>query len=230
MIEQADTTLSEWIEATCPDAEVSLALPGDAPPRKSTVVCYLLAFAAAPPLRPIAGAKAAPLQYSARYLVMALGRDQREEHRLLDALVGAALDRAGFEVDLAGIPAELWVALRLVPRPAFAIQVLLSRARPEPEPRLVRELVLQESPMVSLAGQVLGPRRIPLAGARLEIPSMQLSTCTDPRGRFAFPPIPSRPLPKQLLVFARGRRLEIEPAKLLAAGPAPTITFPITET
>lgn len=230
MIEQADATVSEWIEATCPDAEISLALLGDAPAKKATVVCYLIGFAPTPPARPAVGAKAAPLQFSVRYLVMAVGRDAREEHKLLGELIPAALDHPGFEVDLAPHPAELWTALRLVPRPAFMLQVLLSRARPEPEARLVRELVLRDSPMCSIAGRVVGPKSTPLAGARLEIPSMNLSIFTDERGRFAFPPIPSQPLPGQLLVTARGRRLEIDPAKLLKSGPSPTITFPITET
>ncbi len=160
---------------------------------------------------------------------MALSRDSHEEHRLLGDVVLAALDNPGVQVDLGGISSEWWIALRQLPRPAVILQVLLRQERPDPGLKLVREIVLREAPLVNLIGRVLGPEAIPVAGARLELPAMQLSTYSDQRGRFSFTAVPAKPLPKLLRVIARGQQLDVDPGALLGRDRTLTITFPITE-
>lgn len=229
MIDQTDDTLITWLAGVCPKAEVSLSLPEGAPGAKPQVVCYLLNLASSPPARSIDHTRAAPLQFSARYLVMVQARDSHEEHRLLGDLVLAALDNPGVQVDLGGIASEWWIALRQVPRPAVILQVLLRQERPDPGLKLVREIVLREAPLVNLVGRVLGPEAIPVAGARLELPAMHLSTYSDQRGRFSFAAVPAKPLPKLLRIIARGHQIDVDPGALLDRDRTLTITFPITE-
>lgn len=230
MIDQTDDSLISWLSGVCPQAEVSLSLPEGAPGARPQVVCYLLNLAASPPARALDATKAAPLQFSARYLVMVQSRDRHEEHSLLGSLVLAALDNPSVQVDLGGIASDWWLALRQLPRPAFILQVLLRQERPDPGLRLVREIVLREAPLVNLIGRVLGPEAIPLAGARLELPAMRLSTYSDQRGRFSFTAVPAKPLPKLLRIIARGQQLDVDPGELLGRDRTLTITFPITET
>ena len=56
---------------------------------------------------------------------------------------------------------------------------------------------------VPLWGQVLGPGGLPLAGAAVEVPALQLFTSADASGRFRFANVPARP-PPRLVVRAKG--------------------------
>jgi hypothetical protein len=144
--------------------------------------------------------------------------------------VFAAMDRPDNEVELDPLPADLWLALGVVPRPAFVLRVPLRLARPEPTAGIVlHPIVINEAPLRSLSVRVLGPGDIPLAGARLELPSLGMAVRSDHRGHFTFPPIPIDPLPPELVISARGRVLRVAPAKHLAPDHTLTITFPIPE-
>jgi hypothetical protein len=222
MIDTVDEQLLEWLKSEVPGSPVSLAPPTAGLEAKPAVSCYLLELAAAPPARAPANGRPVPLQ---------LGLDlYLEAHRLLGNLVLAAMDRPGCEVDLTPPPAAMWQALGAIPRPAFVMQLPLRRERPLPSTGIVRHpIVIREASLRALSGRVLGPGEVPLAGARLEIPALHLSTRSDATGRFTFPPIPSSPLPSEVIVTARGRMLRVVPDQLIDGERQLIITFPITE-
>lgn len=230
MIDALDRELGDWLKATTPKVAVSLMPPSDAAVDKPLVNCYLLALAAAPPTRSVGTRGPAPQQFALRYLVSVTAAAQEDAHRVLGPLVFAAMDRLGCEVELDMLPPELWLALGVKPRPAFILRVPLRLARPEPTAGVVlHPIVINEAPLRSLSGRIVGPGDIPLAGARLELPSLQLAVRSDHRGRFTFPPIPSDPLPPELVITARGRVLRVAPDKHLGPDHTLTITFPIPE-
>lgn len=230
MIDTIDRDLLEWLKATVPKTAVSFAAPPADGGDKPVVSCYLLALAAAPPTRGAATGGPAPQQFALRYLISVSAAVAEDAHRVLGPLVFAAMDRPGCEVELDMLPADLWLALGVVPRPAFVLRVPLRLARPEPTSGVVlHPIVINHAPLRPLAGRVVGPGDVPLAGARLDLPSLHLSTRSDHRGCFIFPPIPAEPLPKELVVTARGRVLRIAPQQHLADDHTLTITFPIPE-
>jgi hypothetical protein len=231
MIDEIDAELLDWLKGETPKAAVSLAAPpATADDGKPTVSCYLLELAASPAARQQMQDGPGPQQLALRYLVSVSAAAPVDAHRVLGALVFAAMDRPGCEVDLAPLSPGLWQAFGVAPRPAFMLQVPLRRARPAPAIGIVRHpIVIRESSLRPLTGRVLGPGDIPLANARLVIPSLRLATRSDAAGRFAFPPIPSAPLPGELVVTARGRELRVVPDDLIDPDHRLTITFPITE-
>jgi hypothetical protein len=61
-----------------------------------------------------------------------------------------------------------------------------------------------------LAGIVLGPGDVPLAGARVEIPWAAAAAATDARGRFAFAGLPAEPVRTWARITAGDRQLDVE--------------------
>ena len=230
MIDTIDRELLDWLKATVPKTTVSLAVPPAEAGDKPLVSCYLLALATAPPTRGAANGSPAPQQYALRYLISVSAADPEVAHRVLGPLVFAAMDRPGCEVELDMLPADLWLALGVVPRPAFMMRVPLRLARPEPAAGMVlHPIVINQSPLRALSGRLVGPGDVPLAGARLALPSLNLATRSDHRGHFTFPPIPADPLPKELVITARGRVLSVAPQHHLGDDHTLTITFPLPE-
>jgi len=202
VIDQADRDLQAWVKSVVAGVEVILG-----PPRqldgKHGVSLYLLALTDPPP----AWMNRQPAtRVALRYLVTAWAEDDVAAHHLLGQLVLAVMEKREYELDLAKLPATLWTALGIAPRPAFTLCVPLHIERPELVTRLVQgPLVVRGAPVMSLQGIVLGPGDIPIVGASVEIPSLQLSNHTDARGRFYFSSVPGEPQSIQLLVKARGR-------------------------
>ena len=212
MIDSADRDLQEWVQGIVPGVEIIFG-----PPRqlddKQGISLYLLALSDPPP----AWMNRQPAtRVALRYLVTTWAADDVEAHRLLGQLVLAAMEKREYELDLAILPATLWTAFGIAPRPAFTLCVPLPIERPEPPTRLVKgPLVMRSAPVISLQGIVLGPGDSPIVGASVEIPSLSLTSHTDARGRFHFSSVPGEPGSIQLLVKARGRSQTItveEPA------------------
>jgi hypothetical protein len=206
VIEEADARLQQWARGVLEtSASVSLARPGDA--NKGTgASLFLMELVAMPPMR---GDRRPPLQLALRYLVTAWGDDAGAEHRVLGALVGAAMQEDGFEVELAPLNADAWAALGIAPRPSFVIKLPVRMERPErPAKPVLKSLVVQEAGLAKLLGVVLGPGDVPIAAAHVDLPALALSAETDARGRFAFAAVPAEP--RQLRVRVRARRKEGE--------------------
>jgi hypothetical protein len=206
VIEEADARLQQWAKGVLEaGADVSLARPADA--NKGTgASLFLMELVPMPPMR---GDRRPPLQLALRYLVTAWGDDASAEHRVLGALVAAAMQEDGFDVELTPLSADAWAALGVAPRPSFVVRLTVRMERPEPEAKpVLKPLVLQEAGLARLFGVVLGPGDVPLAAAHVDLPSLSLSVETDARGRFAFAAVPAEP--KQLRVRVRARRKEGE--------------------
>ena len=208
MIEDADRRLKDWAETVIGDAEVSLAPPRVAE-SKRVVSLYLTDILPAPRT---STSRRLPLQASLRYLVTAWSDDPETEHRQLGKLVFAAMEHPDFEVELAAQPAEFWLAFGIAPRPAFMLRLALQMERPEPHTGLVLYPPgVRVSPVVGLAGRLVGPHDIPLSGATIEVASLQLTTRTDAKGRFRFAAVPAQPDTKELCIRLKGteRRVKV---------------------
>jgi hypothetical protein len=208
VIEQADVRLADWAGAVVGSGvQVALSAPVNGP-SGAGVSLFLIDLVSLPPMR---GQRRTPLQLALRYLVTASGA---AEHRLLGDLVAAAMQEEDFEVLLAPTPPETWLALGAAPRPAFVLQVPVRKARPEPAPPRVRgPLVVQGVALAPFAGVVLGPGDVPVANARVEVPSADAVAETDPLGRFQFANLPVEPRQKLVRVRARGRQIDVQIAE-----------------
>jgi hypothetical protein len=205
-IEEVDAYLREWAGTLLGTATVSLD-PPQAMQAGRGVSFYLCELADKPPP---SNTKRSPLQLSLRYLVTTWAQAQEDMHHLLDELVFAAMENPAFEVELSPVAAETWVALGVVPQPSFVLCVPLRRERPEPETQLVRvPLEVQQASITDLRGTVLGPGDVPLMGALVELPALQIRTRTDAKGRFCFATVPREPGAWHLRVKAKGRQFQV---------------------
>jgi Pvc16 N-terminal domain len=211
LFEEADARLTEWVGGVAgPDVQVALTAPANQH-SGAGVSLFLMDLVSQQPMR---GQERAPLQLALRYLVTAWAEDPVAEHRLLGALVAAAMQEEGFDVLLSPTPPATWSALGAAPRPAFVLQVPVRQTRPEAAlPRVRGPLVVRGVALAPLAGVVLGPGDVPVASARVEVPSADAVAETDTQGRFRFPGLPVEPRQKLVRVRARGRQLDVEIAQ-----------------
>jgi|SRR5947209_1762858 len=206
MIDQVDRRLEDWIESALDQVEVSLAPPGENTTGRC-VSLYLLELSSNPLPR---GARRPPLQMMLRYLVTTRADKPEEAHRMLGELVIAAIENPEFEVELESLPVTVWSAFGIAPRPSFVLRVPFRHERPERlAPRVKHPVVIKQSSLRSLHGQIFGPESIPIMNARVELPALQLSTNTDSRGRFHFSAVPAEPRVKLLRVLAKGQEFSI---------------------
>lgn len=205
MIEEIDQRLSEWIGSVLGgDVEVSLLPPAEMGDKK-IVGLYLKDILPSAPTR---GTRRPPLQVLLRYLVTVRAKSPQEAHRILGQLLFAAMEHAEYEVELEPIPAQVWQAFGTMPMPAFMLRLPLRLERPEKPVRLIRSPIeIQQSPLASLEGTIVGPDEIPLSNARVELSTHNLVARTDRKGRFLFPTVPTEPALKKVRVIARGREL-----------------------
>jgi hypothetical protein len=207
MIDQVDRNLEDWIGHIVEAAVVSLLAPGDAVEHRG-IGLYLIEILQTPPPR---GTRRPPLQITLRYLVTSWDKDPREAHRLLGDLLFAAMEHPDFEVEQDPLPIQIWMSLGVAPRPCFVLRVPLRLQRPEKPIPLVRQsLLVKTSTLRRLTGRVLGPQDTPIMNARVEVPSLLLSTQTDFGGRFALPGLPADPSTVVLRVKARGQTVTVQ--------------------
>jgi hypothetical protein len=203
MLNQADRELQAWAQGVVPEGEVVLGSPRQLEGRYG-VSLYLLALA--DPL-PAWISRQSGKQIALRYLVTAWAAEEEQAHALLGKLLIAAIEKREYELSLEELPMTLWTALGIAPRPALMLLAPYVIEQPERVVKLVRgPLVVQGVPVRSLHGIVLGPGEIPIAGAGVELPALQLRSSTDSRGRFSFATVPGGAQNFQLIVKARGYR------------------------
>jgi hypothetical protein len=129
---------------------------------------------------------------------------------LLGDLAFAAMGTSEFTVDLDPPPPELWLALKLTPRPSFFLSLPVRQERPKAKVDYVRSaLVVKAEPMTQLVGRLVGPGEQPVAGARVEIPSLQMFNYTDSNGQFRFMGLPGASAKRELRVMAKGRQFDV---------------------
>jgi hypothetical protein len=205
MIDDADARLTTWVKSVLTDgADVSLGAPSaEAAGARPRVGLYLFALAEASP-----GHRDARRFHDlvARYLVTTHAGRPEDEHKLLGALLAAAVQE-GKEIDVAPLPADTWRAFGLAPRPCFVVEENVAIERPFEKVPIVRQpLIVRDVPLATLQGRVLGPRDIPIASAVVEHLGIGQVTTTDADGRFRFPLVQAQGRPHQLEVEAKGTR------------------------
>ena len=201
-LDDAAADLRSWASGVLPDARVVLGPPVAAPGQgQDQVSLHLLRIACPPPPR---GDRRPPLQVDLHFLVSAASPRPEAELRMVGELLFAALAREDLEVEPDPVTSEDWRALGAIPRAGFILRLPFRRELPEPRaPRVRGPLVVKTTRGGPLLGQVLGPGDVPLAGASVEIPALQLFTSADTSGRFRFANVPFTP-PPRLVVRARG--------------------------
>lgn len=238
--ETADARLKAWASEVVGDVAVSLGPPA-APGGTPGVGLYLLDLVEAPPPR---GSRDAPLRVALRYLVTTWADAPAEEHRLLGALLFAAMAAPWLDVELEAFPSSLWSSFGVAPRPSFLLRVFAQQERETRPVKLVLRHVVKRATMAPLVGRVLGPGDVPLPQATVTLPSLALSTVTDASGAFRFAAVPPEPRHKRLQVVAKGVVVvadvdvgpavggpagDIGPGGDALAGALLTIRVPITE-
>jgi len=213
MIDQIDDRLEQWTKEQAPNTQVSFG-PLQEPSKGPGVHFQLLE------LVPDASARGVkepvPTKVKLVYLVTTWADDPKQMHRMLGLLMFAAMENPDWEVEAAPPPA-LWSALGLTARPAFCLRVPLTRERPQRQVQKVRSpLVIKQSPMRPLHGRVLGPNKVAIMGACVELPALRQLTRTDHEGRFLFAAVPSDPPVNLIRVNAKGREISITPERSLA--------------
>ena len=123
----------------------------------------------------------------------------------------AALARSDVEVVFRPPEAAVWSGFGIPPRPSFLLQVPVRLERPGRRGRMVREVATRFVGSRRLDGLLLGPGDVPIAGARVELPTLGLSASTAPGGQFSFARVPAQG-PFSLRVSARGEVQEIQSA------------------
>jgi hypothetical protein len=207
MVDETDQYMQDWVGSVVKAADVSFAAPSAQKGRGVSV--YLLEMVQSPP--PSTGRRP-PLQLNLRYLLTAWSDKPRDAHEILGQLLFAAMDKKEFQVEMEPVPIAMWSAFGVPPQPSFVVRVPLRQERPETLAKPVRIPIIKTTPFIGMYGVVLGPDDIPISGSRIEIPSLNLSTNTDPKGRFHFPGVPAEGT-KQFLVKARGRELSVSSEK-----------------
>jgi hypothetical protein len=204
--ERIDERIKEWVERSVPDADVRFEPPAGTAGREGIGIFLLDLLDRQLPMGP----DRAPLQLILRYLVTSVAADTAAANRTLLDLAFAAMDEPELTPEFAALDAHLWSALGVPPRPSFILHVPVQKEREQRRAAPVTEpLVVQSSAVRPYSGLVLGPGEIPVSGAYVELPSLQLSATTDARGRFRFAAVPADPPVKQLRVSARGRQFPV---------------------
>ena len=205
MSEEVDKRLSNWIAGQMPDLRVCLG-PPQAKSAGRGIGLYLLELMQSPMPSAL---RRTPLQLMLRYLVTTWSDNPEDAHDMLVQLAFAAMESTTFQLEMESVPLSIWSAFGIPPQPSFVLRIPVQRERPEPDTALVREpLRVQTSPMVSFHGVLLGPGDLPLANCVVEVPSLNLSTTTDHKGRFSFVGLPAQGA-KKLLVKAKGHVLPV---------------------
>ena len=208
MIDKIDRELKTWVSnvGSIDKSQVGLAPPGE---DQQTVSLYLMQVVRVMTAHENLPNAPAPSKIILHYLVTVQHDDMLQAHQLLGDLMFAAMEDTEFEVDLDPFPISAWVAFNQVPRPCFVLKVPLRHERPERIPkRVTKPMALESVATTSLHGIVLGPDDIPLHGALVELPDLQLVQRTDRNGVFLFATIPGGTQQRRLRIRAKGKLIE----------------------
>lgn len=228
-VADAESRLAEqWIRAALgQDVQVRVGAIADAAPGGATAVTLTLLHIAQAP-RPRTTAGIPPLLLRARYLVTITAPEEAAERQALAELAFAATPGTEVALEQAAPGPELWQSLGVRGRPALCVSVLLQRERRRRTVPRVKELVTQFSPSRPLAGVVVGPGDVPIAGAFVEVEGLEQSTYSNHRGEFAFRSVPgAEPLPT-LVVRAKGTSVRVRVGEAPASAPL-VIRVPLSE-
>lgn len=204
-IDDIDEWLEDWITERLDVSTVSFDPPGEESSARGVSV-FLRQLVDAPPPRTT---EPTPLQVILQYLVTTWAETPQGAHRILGDLVFEAMQTEEFDLELAGPVDTFWTSLDIPPRPSFFIRMPFRRERPRPDARMVEQpLVLETTQVRPMAGRIVGPEDVPIAGASVEFPAFNTRTKTDRKGRFRFEAVPTQSEPERLIVRAKGTTSE----------------------
>jgi len=229
-VAEAESRLADqWIRAALgPDVQVVVGTIADAPPSSGTsVTLMLLHIAPAPRPRTTAGIQ--PLLLRARYLVTIAAPDRAAERQALAELAFAAGPSTEVELESTAPGPELWQSLGVRVRPALFVSVLLQRERRRPIKRVRQPLVTEWSPSRPLAGVVIGPGDVPIAGALVEVEGLPQTAYSNHRGEFAFRSVPGADPPPTLVVSAKGATVRVRVDGDATASTPLVVRVPLSE-
>lgn len=203
----AQRRTTEWARRAVGDGatvRIGLAAPDE---RRDGPIVALHPLGLAPEQEVRGTATRAPFRFRVRYLVTTDGPvDQGPE--LFDLLLAAAVADGSMTVSVDPLAPEWWLALGVTPRPAFVVEVGASIDRAtEVAPRVRAPMAVRAVALRPLAGRLVGPGDIPLAGARVEVAATRAVTRTGPTGAFRFAAVPDTEGATQLRINARGLHL-----------------------
>lgn len=201
--------IDTWIRpALGADAAIRVGEVGEEPERDGIEASLtLLDLVPAPAAR--RGTLPAPLQLRARYLVSVRG-GAAERHQALAELGFHAPGIPDLELEATPPGPALWSALGVSARPALIASVRLTRERPRRiVPRVRQPLETRWLANRPLAGRVVGPGDLPIAGALVEVEGAPLSAYSNHRGEFAFGAVPGGDAPPLLVISAKGTQLTV---------------------
>lgn len=190
--------MAEWVRSVLGSVAISDTTPDSEP--TADVVVYPLSLSPRQSLQEATGRE--PVRFGLRCLIFTQGEQAPER---LQQLVVAALTSSEWTVELEALPAELWRALAVTPRPAFVLDVDVAVPRPQPSVSLVvHPPTIELAASQQLEGQILGPESVPIPRARVELVGLNRRVETDDDGRFTFPSVP-REGRQRLRISAKGR-------------------------
>jgi hypothetical protein len=216
--DQITADLAGWIRSILPDISVSVRSLGDKQ-RQPGVDLRLLRVAPRPGPRTLEPPSVANLDYLATVGLT----DPAAEQRALGDLLFAAMDRTDVEVIEADDLVSLCARLGIAPAAGLILRTPLVREREvKPQPRVRAPLKVNVSEMGVIAGQVLGPGDVPIAGATVAAVGLNRFAQTDRDGQFH---IRAAPGSQAVRLVARARGAEVQgEAK---AGSAVTLRLPL---
>ncbi|HXE84783.1 MAG TPA: hypothetical protein VN513_15760 [Gemmatimonadales bacterium] len=219
-----------WIRpALGSDVNVEVGSPTDSAPADNTsVTLTLMDIAPAPPARTADGIP--PLKLRARYLVTVAAKSAMAARQALADLAFSAAPSEDVELLPTAPGPELWQSLGVRARPAVVVSVLFQRERQtRPVARVRHPLITRWAPSRALAGVVLGPGNVPIAGALVEVEGLSQSTYSNHRGEFAFGSVPAGEPSPTLVIRAKGTRVRVRIASQAAESAPIVIRVPVPE-
>lgn len=205
-IEAASAALVTWLADVA--GPTTQEPPSDSDSATARLVVWPLELL---PEQHIAGQ--ALIRLKVRHLVMGMGAPPLAARMLDRAVAASAAGNGAPEITFEPIALEVWLALRIRPRPALVIDIAAHVSRSTVvAPRVRTPLQVQDGVMHAIAGHVLGPSDLPIPGVRLEVAGTGASTYSGAGGAFALPGVPAG-IPLRLVLSGRGvRRLAEVPA------------------
>jgi hypothetical protein len=211
--------LLAWMGSVLPDVP-AVAQPLGLRERKPGIDLRLVR--AAP--RPTPRTSDPPALVDVDYLITVQLPDAAAEQRAIVELLFAVADRAQSEVVPDQNVAELCGMLGIPVGPGFILRAPLVRApQAKMAPRVRGPVIVHSSELGMIAGTVVGPGDIPVAGAAVSARGLNRSVSTDRNGQFKFVSAPGGTSGVRLVARARG--VEVEGTAV--AGQTVTLRLPL---
>lgn len=206
MIAEADSQILKWAKDVLGESIAVLGPPAREHKGRGVGI-HLLEIAPQPREH---AANRPRLQASLKYLVTSWADTQEEAHRILGQLLEAAMLQSEYEVHAEAIAPEVWSGFGLSPQACLVLRARIWKELEQKPKKLVRKMVLETVPGRPLQGVVLGPDDTPISDADVEFLRLNLSTKTDPYGRFEFANVPMQMGARGLRVRARGQEMTVD--------------------